>query len=85
MEIIVWTVSRNKIHLLLIFKKAIFYNQLILLTTNIIEFFMIRAYAYLSKKYPLIHKVNILFVLILFPLFIFAKASTYKSKYLGDK
>ncbi|PSV27981.1 hypothetical protein C9J44_19370 [Photobacterium sp. GB-27] len=70
---------------------------------------MIRAYAYLSKKYPLIHKVNILFVfsiiilctyqllenskieyslglvLILFPLFIFAKASTYKSKYLGDK
>ncbi|PQJ61621.1 hypothetical protein BTO08_15085 [Photobacterium angustum] len=70
---------------------------------------MIRAYAYLSKNHPLIHKFNILFVLsvfilctyqllenskieyslglvlILFPLFIFAKASTYKSKYLSDR
>ena len=70
---------------------------------------MIRAYAYFSKKHPLIHKFNILFVLsvfilctyqllenskirysfgfipILFSLFIFAKASTYKCKYLSDR
>ncbi|PSV20536.1 hypothetical protein C0W44_11005 [Photobacterium leiognathi subsp. mandapamensis] len=70
---------------------------------------MIRAYARLSKSYPLVHKLNILLVLsifilctyqllqnskveyavglifILFPLFLFAKASTYKNKYLGDR
>ncbi|PSX11035.1 hypothetical protein C0W27_07650 [Photobacterium angustum] len=70
---------------------------------------MIRAYAYFSKKHPLVHKFNILFVfsifilctyqllenskityslgyvLIIFSIFIFAKASTYKSKYLSDR
>ncbi len=70
---------------------------------------MFRHYAYFSTYHPLLHKMNIIFILCLFSLsvyqllanealeyaiglfitlitvVIFAKSSTYKSKYLTNK
>lgn len=94
---------------LLIFNPELTYNLPIFLAINVSRVTMIRAYARLSKNYPLVHMFNILlvfsililctyqllqnnkieyafgYIVALFPIFIFAKASTYKSKYLGDR